>query len=115
MAKDDITITPVMDENEILHDNVQVRCYPKKGKIERMKCVMFDEDTGSSLKDFKGTFRIASVLGDGSIVTKGDDVMIIGGTRVEADSFGKCASVDYPDGEHQLLCKFWRFDGKGDG
>lgn len=107
MKREEITVEHVMNDDEFVYDNVQVRCFPKKGKIERMKCGLFDEDLNVKLRDFPGMFRNASAVGDGVIVTKGDDMTIIGGSRMSPDSFGKCASLKHSDGENQLLCKFW--------
>jgi len=104
----EVTVEHLFDDDEFILDNVQVRCYPQGGKIERMKCGLHDELEDNQLREFDGLFRTASAVGDGLIMTKGDDMTIIGGSQISKDGVGKCAKLEYPDGENQLLCKFWR-------
>ena len=105
-----VTINPLMEDDEFLSDNVQVRCYNQVGDVEQMKCAMHDGEIDHQIREFDGLFRTASAVGDGMLMTKGDDMVIISASQLSRDAIGKCADITYPDGEKQLLCKFWKND-----
>lgn len=111
MNTEKVTVTPLMDDDTFIYDTLQARCIPRKDDgIERMECGLYNDVTGDKLRSFDGLFRMASAVGNGLIMTKGDDVTIISASQISKDAFGKCSKVAYPDGENQLLCKFWKLD-----